>query len=65
MGNDVTWWKDRNQWMPGADQPRRDDKPDGKADDPFHRADTPPEVAHDEPFDFDDWGDGDDRQSDR
>ena len=23
VGNDVTWWKDRDEWMPGSDPPPR------------------------------------------
>jgi hypothetical protein len=33
MGNDVTWWKDRDQWMPGPDhEPTRVDSDPAEQD---------------------------------
>jgi hypothetical protein len=54
MGNDVTWWKDRDEWMPGSDDdppPRLDSEDEHNVSD-----EDIGDVAHDNSDDTDDSG---------
>ena len=52
MGNDITWWKDRDTWMPsGGNEPTLDGEADLQNELPIEDIG---DVAHDESEDLDD-----------